>query len=84
MLEALKALNGREIRMPTRAKDWPDRDRLAVRSALPGCGLTAPTTVQVMTDHLIDVSELETALQTFADERDWQQFPDPLSKKLAR
>jgi putative restriction endonuclease len=31
MLEALNALNGREIRLPIRAKDWPDRDRLAVR-----------------------------------------------------
>jgi putative restriction endonuclease len=31
MLEALKALNCREIRLPNRAKDWPDRDRLAVR-----------------------------------------------------
>lgn len=31
MLEALKALNGREIRLPIRPKDRPDRDRLALR-----------------------------------------------------
>jgi putative restriction endonuclease len=31
MLEALKQLNGRSIRLPSRAKDHPDRDRLAIR-----------------------------------------------------
>ncbi|MCC8939267.1 HNH endonuclease [Bradyrhizobium sp. Arg68] len=31
MLEALKQLNGRNIRLPGRTKDHPDRDRLAVR-----------------------------------------------------
>lgn len=31
MLEALKQLNGRSIRLPVRAKDHPDKDRLAVR-----------------------------------------------------
>jgi putative restriction endonuclease len=31
MLEALKQLNGRNIRLPGRAKDNPDRDRLALR-----------------------------------------------------
>ena len=31
MLEALKQLDGRSIRLPGRAKDQPDRDRLAVR-----------------------------------------------------
>ncbi len=31
MLEALKALNGREIRLPNLPKDRPDCDRLAVR-----------------------------------------------------
>jgi putative restriction endonuclease len=31
MLEALKRLNGGSIRLPTRAKDRPDRDRLAQR-----------------------------------------------------
>jgi putative restriction endonuclease len=30
MLEALKQLNGRSIRLPSRAKDRPDRDRLAI------------------------------------------------------
>ena len=31
MLEALKQLNGGTIHLPTRAKDHPDRDRLALR-----------------------------------------------------
>jgi putative restriction endonuclease len=31
MLEALKRLNGGTIRLPSRAKDRPDRDRLALR-----------------------------------------------------
>jgi putative restriction endonuclease len=31
MLEALKRLNGETIYMPPRAKDRPDRDRLAIR-----------------------------------------------------
>jgi putative restriction endonuclease len=31
MLETLKELNGRTFRMPGRERDWPDRDRLAVR-----------------------------------------------------
>ncbi len=31
MLEALKALNGKGIRLPTRVQDRPDRDRLALR-----------------------------------------------------
>ena len=31
MLEALKQLNGRSIRLPDRAQDYPDRSRLAVR-----------------------------------------------------
>jgi putative restriction endonuclease len=31
MLEALKRLNGGSLHLPSRAKDWPDRDRLAVR-----------------------------------------------------
>jgi putative restriction endonuclease len=31
MLEALKQLNGRTIRLPDRAKDHPDRNRLAMR-----------------------------------------------------
>jgi putative restriction endonuclease len=31
MLEALKRLNGETIHLPTRAKDCPDRDRLALR-----------------------------------------------------
>jgi putative restriction endonuclease len=31
MLEALKQLNGRNIRLPGRTKDHPDRDRLAMR-----------------------------------------------------
>ena len=31
MLEALKQLNGRNIRLPGRVKDQPDRERLAVR-----------------------------------------------------
>jgi putative restriction endonuclease len=31
MLEALKQLNGRDIRLPDRAKDKPDRNRLAMR-----------------------------------------------------
>jgi putative restriction endonuclease len=31
MLEALKQLNGRNIRLPGRAKDHPERDRLAMR-----------------------------------------------------
>jgi putative restriction endonuclease len=31
MLEALKALNGNAIHLPSRAKDMPDRDRLALR-----------------------------------------------------
>jgi putative restriction endonuclease len=31
MLEALKRLNGEMIHVPTRVKDYPDRDRLALR-----------------------------------------------------
>ena len=31
MLEALKSLHGELIRLPHRDKDWPDRDRLALR-----------------------------------------------------
>jgi putative restriction endonuclease len=31
MLEALKRLNGGTIHLPGRGKDWPDRDRLALR-----------------------------------------------------
>ena len=31
MLEALKQLNGEMIHLPTRTKDYPDRDRLALR-----------------------------------------------------
>jgi putative restriction endonuclease len=31
MLEALKRLHGNTIHLPTRAKDPPDRDRLALR-----------------------------------------------------
>jgi putative restriction endonuclease len=31
MLEALKRLNGEMIHLTTRAKDRPDRDRLALR-----------------------------------------------------
>lgn len=31
MLEALKQLNGRCIRLPMRVQDQPDRDRLAMR-----------------------------------------------------
>jgi putative restriction endonuclease len=31
MLEALKLLNGGTIHLPSRAKDHPDRDRLALR-----------------------------------------------------
>jgi putative restriction endonuclease len=33
MLEALKRLNGGTIHLPSRSKDWPDRDRLAMRFA---------------------------------------------------
>lgn len=36
-----------------------------------------------MTDHLIDLSKLETALQAFADERDWQQFHTPKNLAMA-
>lgn len=36
-----------------------------------------------MTDRLIDVSKLETALQAFADERDWQQFHTPKNLAMA-
>lgn len=36
-----------------------------------------------MTDHLIDVLKLEAALQTFADERDWQQFHTPKNLAMA-
>jgi dCTP diphosphatase len=36
-----------------------------------------------MADHLIDVSKLETALQTFADDRDWQQFHTPKNLAMA-
>jgi dCTP diphosphatase len=36
-----------------------------------------------MTAHLIDVSKLEIALQTFADERDWQQFHTPKNLAMA-
>jgi putative restriction endonuclease len=31
MLEALKRLNGQSIHLPSRARDRPDRDRLALR-----------------------------------------------------
>jgi hypothetical protein len=31
MLEALKLLNGGIIHLPVRSKDYPDRDRLALR-----------------------------------------------------
>ena len=31
MLEALKKLNGGALNLPARAKDYPDRDRLALR-----------------------------------------------------
>ena len=31
MLEALKTLNGGTLNLPARAKDYPDRDRLALR-----------------------------------------------------
>jgi putative restriction endonuclease len=31
MLEALKRLNGETIFLPSRARDYPDRDRLALR-----------------------------------------------------
>ncbi len=31
MLEALKKLNGGTLNLPARAKDYPDRDRLALR-----------------------------------------------------
>ena len=31
MLEALKRLNGEAIHLPGRVKDYPDRDRLALR-----------------------------------------------------
>jgi len=31
MLEALKCLNGEAIHLPSRVKDRPDRDRLALR-----------------------------------------------------
>ncbi len=31
MLEALKKLNGGVLNLPARAKDYPDRDRLALR-----------------------------------------------------
>jgi putative restriction endonuclease len=31
MLEALKRLNGGTIHFPTRDKDYPDQDRLALR-----------------------------------------------------
>ncbi len=31
MLEALKKLNGGNLNLPARAKDYPDRDRLALR-----------------------------------------------------
>jgi putative restriction endonuclease len=31
MLEALKRLRNRELHLPPRERDWPDRDRLAVR-----------------------------------------------------
>lgn len=31
MLEALKALEGRPLHLPSRRQDHPDRDRLAVR-----------------------------------------------------
>jgi putative restriction endonuclease len=33
MLEALKRLNGETIHLPSRSKDRPDRDRLALRFA---------------------------------------------------
>lgn len=31
ILEAIKAVDGQKIRMPTRTADWPDRDRLSFR-----------------------------------------------------
>jgi putative restriction endonuclease len=31
MLDALKRLRGETINKPVRVKDWPDRDRLAMR-----------------------------------------------------
>jgi putative restriction endonuclease len=31
MLEAIKVLDGGQIKLPPREKDWPDRDRLAMR-----------------------------------------------------
>jgi len=31
MLDALKRLNGETIHLPRRSKDYPDRDRLALR-----------------------------------------------------
>ena len=31
MLEALKQLDGGSLHLPTRTKDYPDRDRLALR-----------------------------------------------------
>jgi putative restriction endonuclease len=34
MLEALKQMNGQTIHLPNRAKDYPDRDRLALRFEL--------------------------------------------------
>ena len=34
-------------------------------------------------DHLIDVSALETALQTFADERQWQKYHSPKNLAMA-
>jgi putative restriction endonuclease len=34
MLEALKQLEGGTVRLPTREKDYPDQDRLALRFEL--------------------------------------------------
>jgi dCTP diphosphatase len=35
------------------------------------------------TEHLVDVSALESALQKFADERDWQQYHSPKNLAMA-
>jgi putative restriction endonuclease len=40
MLEALKRLHGNTIHLPNRAKDLPDRDRLAMRFARFGAAAT--------------------------------------------
>lgn len=36
-----------------------------------------------MTDGLIDLTKLEAALQSFADEREWQQFHSPKNLAMA-